>query len=51
MKDVQATEESPSPQKEHPAFENMKYLHFFFLPSWIRIRIQPTKIDADPPHP
>ncbi len=36
--------------REHPAFQNMKFLHFLylcgsFLPPWFRI--QPTKINAD----
>jgi hypothetical protein len=48
MKDVQATEEAFSPQKRK---SNMKPHFFLFLwvifaPS-IRIRIQPTKTDAD----
>ncbi len=35
------------------ALQNMKFIKFFyfcrsFLPSWIQIRIQPTKINADP---
>ncbi len=46
-KEVQATEEAFSPQREHPALQNMKlkfliFSIFFwsFLPSWIRIRIR-----------
>jgi hypothetical protein len=47
-------QEKPSALKrEHPALKNKKFLIFVyfrwsFLPSWIRIRIQPTKINADP---
>jgi hypothetical protein len=47
-------QQKPSPLKrEHPALQNMKFINFFyfcgsFLPSWIRIRIQPNKINADP---
>jgi hypothetical protein len=48
-------QENPSPPKrKHPELENMKFLNFFFyfcgsfLPFWIRIRFQPTKIYADP---
>ncbi len=38
---------------ERPGLQNMKFLNFFlflwlFLPSWIQIRIQPTKINVDP---
>jgi len=38
---------------EHPAFQNMKFLNFFyfsgsFLPSWIRIRIPNTDPDPKP---
>jgi hypothetical protein len=42
--------EKPSALKrEHPAIQNMKLLHFFlylwfFLPSWMRIRIQQIKL-------
>ncbi len=48
-------EEPSALKKEHPALQNIKFLfHFFllflgsFLPSWMRIRIQATKIHADP---
>jgi hypothetical protein len=50
-------QEKPSALKrEHLAIQNMKFLYFFtffffcgsFLPSWIRIRIQQLKINADP---
>jgi hypothetical protein len=52
IKDGQATGEAFGPQ--HPALQNMKFLNDFesfncfgpFLPSWIRVRIQPTKINA-----
>ncbi len=47
MKDVQATGEAFSSQREHPALGNMILFYFcgLILPSWIRIR--PTKINAD----
>jgi hypothetical protein len=57
MKDVKAaTGKACSPQREHPALQNIKFLHFFcgsFMPFWIRIRIlriliQLIKINADP---
>ncbi len=53
MKDVQNTGEASSHEREHPALLNMKFiLSFLFcgsiLPSWVRIRIQPTEIYADP---
>jgi hypothetical protein len=40
------------PKREHPALQNMQFLYFFLflrviLPPWIRIRIQPTQINAD----
>jgi hypothetical protein len=50
---VQDTGEVFSHEKQkHKALQNMTFLHFFlfggsFLPSWIRIRIQPTKNNAD----
>jgi hypothetical protein len=31
MKDDQATGEASSPQKKHPALENIKFLHFFIF--------------------
>jgi hypothetical protein len=36
--------------REHPALQNLKFLHYCgsFLPSWIRIRFQPTKMNVDP---
>jgi hypothetical protein len=44
MKGFQATGEVISPQREHPALQNMKICSFFlfggsFLSSWIPIRI------------
>ncbi len=40
----------PSPTREPLALKNWKFLHCCgsFLPSWIRIRIQPTKMNVDP---
>ncbi len=52
MKDVQATGEASSPQKQ-PALKNNTFLNFYlfccgsFLPARIGIRIQPTKLDSD----
>ncbi len=47
QKDVQATEEAFSPQKRHPALQNLKCLNFYIFVdpdsesgSWIRIRIR-----------
>jgi hypothetical protein len=31
IKDVQATEEAFSPKREHPALQNMKFLHVFLF--------------------
>ncbi len=43
-------------KKEHPALQNNTFFHFFFFcvsffPNWIRIRSQPTKVNADPDPP
>jgi hypothetical protein len=52
LKDVQATEEAFSPQKRTSSkiktwnFLTLFYFRGSFLPSWIRI--QPTKVNADP---
>ncbi len=55
-KDIQGEQEKPPALKrEHPALQNRIFLNFFLLIdcrslllTWIRIRIQPTKINADP---
>jgi hypothetical protein len=44
MKDVQATGEASSPQREHPALQNMKYLRRFFLFLWVIFAL----LDPDP---
>jgi hypothetical protein len=53
MKDFQATGETFNPQKRTSSISkheisSLVSIFFTFLPSWIRIRIQPTKIHADP---
>jgi hypothetical protein len=40
-------------KREHSALQNLKFLPFFYflgilLPSWIRIRVYPTKINPKP---
>jgi hypothetical protein len=44
MKDVQATGEALSPQREHLALQKMKFLHRFFLFLWIIFAL----LDPDP---
>jgi hypothetical protein len=51
MKNGQST--GKALKREHAALQNMKFLIFCYfcgpiVPSWIRIRIQPTEINANP---
>ncbi len=51
MMDVQAQKNFSAFRREHPAFQNMKFLSKFFgsfLLSWIWIRIHIPNIDPDP---
>ncbi len=48
MKDVQSTGDSA---QKRTSSMHLKTIHIFsvtFLPTWIRIEIEPTKINADP---
>ncbi len=51
MKDVQATKEAFIPKREHPARQNMKFLHLFQFLCVIFDLLDPdpaTKTNADP---